>query len=130
MAKVGTMEVGKNDTDGNIYGKGTLRTLKVHQRFELRPAQRDRSAPPPTEDSPTHELVAEVGGSKVPVGIAWQRKLERGDFAGYAMFSLAFNDPDMPEWTGNVAAFPRDDQGNYELVHSRPRQSQGKSSNE
>jgi len=111
-------------TTGEIQfaGDGVFRTLQFQLDIRLDPLERSASAPPPTEDTPTHRVChSPRGGSPVDLGVAWQREITRGDYIGRPMFSIALNHPDMPDWAANLAAFPRDKAGKYSIEHQRRR---------
>ena len=98
---------------------GEINTLQYFFGFSLQIIQNATSG-----KAPTHDIVAKKSnGTYVKVGIAWERKLQRGENAGQSMFSLVFNDPMFTE-TINFSCFPEGQDGTYSVNFERPRQNE------
>lgn len=118
------MRVGHLQSIGTVSGhyKGTINTLKFSLRdFEVRPNPEAGRSP----DAPNYEVVARNGGGEVPVGLGWEKEIQRGDSAGKTMINITFDDPSM-ERPIYVAAFPSAKEGPageyiFDLVWSRPK---------
>lgn len=123
--KVGELKIREttDDRTGEVtYSlRGVFHTLQNSLAIQIEPLERDPSAPRPTDDTPTHRVSIE-GRKNADLGVAWERNIERGDYAGRPMFSIALNHPEMPDWAGQLAAFPRGNAGEYHLIHQRSRQ--------
>ncbi|MHA7871300.1 MAG: DUF736 family protein [Hyphococcus sp.] len=120
MAEVGQMEV-KSDENG-LRALGKIRTLKASLSFLVTP---DKASD--RERAPTHRIEVKQGEEWFKIGVAWVREMQRGDNVGKPMFSLSLEDPDLPGWMSNLAAFPAGVRGEggaeiYEIVHQRERQ--------
>lgn len=121
MANVGQLLVMRTNS-GVPVARGKVQTWRARFGFSMEPIREERSS----DKAPTHALMMKSeAGEMIQVGVAWQREITRGERAGQPMFGLAFSDPDLPEWTGNLAAFPtgeRDDAGEiFRITHERPR---------
>lgn len=101
--------------------RGVFHTLRASIDILIEPLQRDANAPAATDDTPTHQVTIN-GRKSAELGVAWERPIERGDYKGRSMFSVALNHPDLPEWAANMAAFPRGNAGEYHLLYQRRRQ--------
>ena len=121
--KVGALRMVERaaQTTGEVYwsGRGEISTLSTTYQIGVGVLERDPSAPPATDDTPTHGIYVLIGNGQqgAQIGVAWQRKITRGDFVKKPMFSIAINHPEMPDWMSNLAAFPRDDHGTYSIEH-------------
>lgn len=114
--KIGDMQTTKQQ-DGGYSGRGRVQHPDIYFGFTMKPIDASERS---SDGAPTHRLYRkDEEGTDWEVGSAWQRALKRGEHEGKAMFSLSFDDPALPHWTGNIAAFPDDDQGNYQVVHNR-----------
>jgi uncharacterized protein (DUF736 family) len=114
-----TMNVGylKTLKDGSIGGY--ISTLKFSASFMFQPIKDKRS-----DRAPDYDLsVRTKDGREVAVGVVWKREIKRGDQAGKTMFSLAFDDPSLPQPL-NVNAYPDEngDPGAYVLSWTRERE--------
>jgi hypothetical protein len=115
----------KDKSSGEVFyaGQGDFATLNRSYAIGLKPLQRDPNAPKATEDTPTHGIWLLQGGQALTqLGVAWERPITRGDFKDkFPMFSIAMNHPDLPDWAGNLAAFPRSEDGTFAIEHRRQR---------
>ena len=117
---IGYMEV-KPGEDQRLRARGRIKTIRHNIAFALEPVDKGR------DSAPTHRVTVKIGDDFVTVGDAWENTIKRGDSEGRKMFSIRFTDPDLPDWMGNVSAFPT---GNYvegggdeyEIVRNRERQ--------
>lgn len=116
----------KSKATGEVFyaGQGDFATLNRSYAIGLKPVpERDANAPAATKDTPTHDIWLLQGGQATAhLGVAWQRAITRGDFADkLPMFSISMNHPDLPSWSANLAAFPRNEDGTYAIEHRRQR---------
>ena len=109
---------GKKTQDGL---EGTIRTFGYKFPFALKPNPRQQ-----TDKSPTHIVVTKDSHGPVQIGIAWERQLERGNYAGLSMFSLIVNDPSFDRELG-FSAFPMNNAGDYDIALDRVRKETGQS---
>jgi len=93
--------------------KGRLRTLLVQLSIELDPVADKASA-----NSPDFRVFAKVDSGAVEIGGAWKKTVER---SGAIFLSMTLDDPSFPAAL-NLAAFPPDDDGPWDMVWNRPRQ--------
>lgn len=124
MSVIGSMEV-KTTDNGEVMARGRVDTINHSLVFLMSP-----DGPSQSEKAPTHKIEVKKGERYIRVGVAWMREMKRGENIGKKMFSLSLEDPDLPEWMGNIAAFPvgvgSEDGELYEIQHNRQRQqSQG-----
>ena len=128
--KVGQLHIReyKRKDSGEVFyaGSGDLASLKLQLSIGMKPLERGEDAPEATEDTPTHGVWQLSGGTAVAqLGVAWERPITKGRFKDKApMFSIALNHPDLPDWMGQLAAFPRDENGLYHIEHQRQRATQ------
>ena len=116
---IGSMEV--KHSENGLIGRGRISTIKLRLAFMLQPVPQER------DNAPTHRVLVKSGEEWIQVGDAWENAMKRGEFEGRKMFSIRFTDPDLPEWTGNIAAFPTgaisaDGDDQYDIVRQRERQ--------
>jgi uncharacterized protein (DUF736 family) len=127
--KVGELKLRerKDERTGEVTSelRGIFTTLQFSIAIAIDTLERDASAPKATDDTPTHRVTAQIGNGKAELGVAWERNIERGDYKGRPMFSIALNHPEMPDWASNLAAFPRGNSGEYHIFFQRRRQPQG-----
>ena len=104
-------------TPSGIEAEGGFRTLTVGLNFTLAPRGGKQA-----ENAPTHDAyVVMQTGETVPIGVAWLKEIQRGNYAGEPMFSITLDDPsfDAPL---NLNAYPRGKQATQlEIVWERPR---------
>ena len=97
--------------------RGRVKTVKHDYEFLLIPI-----AGRQIDKAPTHDLeVITEDGEAVPAGAAWAKMIERGESAGKTLYSMSFNDPDLPEWS--FAAFPVPGQDSQYVVRTDRRRS-------
>ena len=114
MAQIGQLNL-NTDELGRIVASGSFRTIKVALRISLIPNGHDGE-----DRRPTHTVYALFGGEHFNVGVAWCRRITRGENNGSPMFSMVIDDPsfDAPL---NLSAFPTAEKDLYEIVWRRPR---------
>ena len=115
------MEIGDLQTtklqDGGYDANGRIRHPDIGLSFSMKARSMEAIT---DNNSPTHDLFRkDREGQEWKVGVVWQRRLHQGEFEGEAYFSMSFDDPALPPWLGNIAAFPADRAGNYKIVSSR-----------
>lgn len=94
--------------DGKLIGE--IRTRRVHEKFWLVGNTR-----PVGQKPATHIIMARsASGHEFQAGIAWQHKIERGEFTGQNGYFLLFNDPDYGQSMG-FGAYPTGRPGEWEL---------------
>jgi uncharacterized protein (DUF736 family) len=62
----------------------------------------------------------EQDGAQVEIGVAWERRLDRGPHEGKKFLSIVLDDPSWPD-TLNVSAFPVTGGEHLEVVWRRKR---------
>ena len=120
MADIGILKV-TEDRGAETLAKGSMTTLDVFLFLQIEPDPESASR---GDKAPTHKVLAKKtnDGHVANIGAAWARPLKRGGHEGRTMFSISLTDPALPEWCGNLAAFPTADPGVYNIVHERKRQ--------
>ena len=118
-APCGHLDATFNERD-QLFAKGQIRTLDLQLALRLAPipeAERGTS-----DKAPSHHVEAVVASGPVRIGVAWAKRMERGDQAGKVMVSMSLTDPSLPWWANNLTAFPRGGDGRMEIVYERTRQ--------
>lgn len=116
MATIGTLNIARDD-HGKLKWGGSIKSLEYKGEFRMFDNKDIQG-----EGSPTHLLtMRDADGTIIIVGKAWEKEIQRGDYVGRAFYSMSFDEPSLPDWMGNIAAFPSDDEGRYDIVYSRPK---------
>ena len=115
MAEVGNLTRTETESGVGVYS-GMISVLKGDFRTTI--IKHPRAG---NDNAPTHQIffLLNNGERRLAVGVAWERKLQRGDHAGRDMLSINIDHPELPDWMGNIAAFPANEEGGYSVVHGR-----------
>ena len=114
MAQIGQLNLNVDEL-GRSVASGSFRTVKLALKISLIPNGHEAE-----DRRPTHTVYGVSGQEHVNIGVAWCRRITRGENQGSPMFSIVIDDPsfDAPL---NLSAFPTAERDVYEIVWRRQR---------